>query len=170
MDFSACRDQLANNGEAIAALVAGVTQEQSQIRPSPQEWSILEVINHLYDEEREDFRQRLDILLHHPGKAWPPINPQGWSTERGYNQRNLTTSLHHFLEERQKSLVWLDELAAPDLQRSEPHPAGGVFHAGDMLAAWVAHDLLHLRQLVELRWFLMNGMVRPYSPDYAGDW
>ncbi len=170
MDFAACQMQLRQNGELIRELVAGISQEQATIKPFPEDWSVLEVVNHLYDEEREDFRQRFDYLLHRPGEEWPPIDPAGWVTARKYNERELASSLQNFLDERQKSLAWLAGLDQPNLEAFETHPVAGKFHAGDMLAAWVAHDLLHLRQLVELKYFLVGDVVRPYSPQYAGEW
>ena len=170
MNFATCQIQLRQNGELIRELVAGISQEQAKLKPSPEEWSVLEVVNHLYDEEREDFRQRFDYLLHHPGEAWPPTDPMGWVTSRKYNERDLANSLQNFLDERQKSLAWLAGLEEPNLDLFDTHPIAGKFHAGDMLASWVAHDLLHLRQLVELKYFLVGEWIRPYSPRYAGEW
>lgn len=170
MEFAACQEQLRQNGDLIRQLVADITEMQAKIKPSPTDWSVLEVVNHLYDEEREDFRQRLDYLLHRPGEEWPPIDPAGWVTLRKYNERELASSLQKFLDERQKSLAWLASLDAPDLERFETHPIAGKFRAGDMLAAWLAHDILHLRQLVELKYFLLGDVIRPYNPTYAGEW
>ena len=98
-----------------------------------------------------------------PGR---PIDPGAWVHERGYNQRDLAESLERFSASRADSLEWLRSLRAlraPDLDRSEPSPRGGRFHAGDMLAAWVAHDLLHLRQLVELHYAWTAQQLQPYS-------
>ncbi|MCP4419972.1 MAG: DinB family protein [Chloroflexi bacterium] len=170
IDLLACQQQLEQNGGLIGQIVSGITQEQSKLKPSAEDWSVLEVINHLYDEEREDFRQRFDYLLHHPGKKWPSIDPAGWITARKYNERELASSLHNFLDERQKSLVWLAGLENPNLELYEMHPQAGKLYAGEMLAAWVAHDLLHLRQLLDLKYFLMQEIIRPYSPRYAGEW
>jgi hypothetical protein len=39
-----------------------------------------------------------------------------------------------------------------------------------MFAAWVAHDLLHSRQLVELHWAWVNLQAGGYPVGYAGDW
>ena len=39
-----------------------------------------------------------------------------------------------------------------------------------MFASWVAHDNLHIRQLVELRRNLIERMTQPYDIGYAGDW
>ena len=103
-------------------------------KPAPDSWSILEVVNHLYDEEREDFRVRLDTILYHPGRPWPPINSTGWVTERAYNQRDLSHYAEAFLKERRKSLAWLRGLETPDWQASVTAPFGQI-SAGDMFAA-----------------------------------
>src|SRR4051812_25654449 len=107
MDLTFALTRLTHSADAIAALARGVTSEQARWKPSPEEWSLLEVICHLYAEEREDFRQRLDLTLHHPATIWPPIHPSTWVTERAYNQRDLDSMLAAFLEERDRSLVWL---------------------------------------------------------------
>ena len=111
MDANRLISELAAGEQIIRSLVEGITQEQAQLRPAPDSWSILEVVCHLYDEEREDFRQRLDYTLHKPGEAWPPIDPGGWVTSRAYNTRRLENSLAGFLAERQRSLDWLNSLA-----------------------------------------------------------
>jgi hypothetical protein len=46
----------------------------------------------------------------------------------------------------------------------------GRLSAGDMLMSWVAHDLLHLRQLVELHYAYHKQQAQPYDIGYAGDW
>ena len=162
-------NQMAAQAGIIHSLTLGITTDQARWKPNPQSWSILEVVNHLYDEERYDFRVRLDIILHHPAQPWPPINPAGWVTERLYNQRDLAESVDDFLKERQQSLAWLRGLAEPDWQASVTAPFGQLA-AGDMFSAWVAHDLLHMRQLVELRWGCTLQAAQPYQLNYAGEW
>jgi hypothetical protein len=170
MDFSGCQLQLRQNCELIRKLVADISPEQARRKPSPDDWSVLEVINHLYDEEREDFRQRFDYLLHRPGEPWPPIDPQGWVTER--HTTSATCPLRcktSSMSGKSRSPGW-PLWTTPPSTPTETHPVAGEFHAGDMLAAWVAHDVLHLRQLIELKYFLLVELVRPYNPQYAGDW
>ncbi len=169
MDIQKLSNRMENNASSIASLSRWVSDEQARWKPDAQSWSILEVINHLYDEERQDFRVRLEYILFRPGEAWLPINPQGWVVERQYNQRNLNESVDNFLAEREKSLAWLHGLNSPDWDATCPTPWGQIT-AGDMFSAWVAHDLLHLRQLVELHWAYTNQAVKPYSTQYAGEW
>lgn len=169
MEINYAIQQLKGNEKIIRGMVDGISGEQARWRPEPKSWSILEVINHLYDEDRSDFRVRLDIILHNPGKPWPGINPQDWVTERSYNERDLAESVENFVREREKSIVWLDGLGTPDLETIYESSFGSM-RAGDMVSAWVAHDLLHMRQLVELKWAYTNYMLLPYETAYAGDW
>jgi hypothetical protein len=169
MDLDRIITELAYQAEAIRALVEGVPDEQARWRPSPDAWSILEVIHHLYDEEIEDFRRHLDHILYHADQPWPRIDPGGWVTQRRYNEQDPTALLARFLAARQESLAWLAGLDAPDWHAAIAMPWGSL-QAGDMLASWAAHDLLHLRQLVELHYAWMQRTIAPYSVEYAGEW
>ena len=161
---------LRENSEIIRNMIQDMTDETARYKPDADSWSVLEVINHLYDEEREDFREHLDQILHRPDEPWSPIDPQGWVTERGYNGRSLPDSLAHFLQERQRSLDWLEELETPNWDAFRATPWRNQITAGDMLASWVAHDILHMRQLVELKWATTLPDLEPYQVDYAGVW
>lgn len=162
--------QLRQQAQTIRTLVDPITLEQARWKPNAEQWSILEVINHLYDEEREDFRQRIDYLLHKPGEEPPPIDPQGWVTARAYNARDLVPSLQNFLRERDESIAWLHNLRAPNWSASYTHPDGFTITAHDFLVNWAAHDLLHLRQLVALHYAWHQDQVRDISLEYAGGW
>ena len=167
--LESCLTRLSSSAETIASLARAVSDVQARWKPSPEAWSVLEVICHLYDEEREDFRTRVDFTLHKPDADWPPINPVGWVTERGYNQRDPAASLEAFLSERRKSLAWLRSLQNPTWESTHTSPRGSM-RAGDVLAAWVAHDHLHIRQLNQLHWQYLSQDVAPVSLEYAGGW
>jgi hypothetical protein len=168
MDFNACVQNLSVNAIAIQHLVAEMDAVQARWKPSPKDWSALEVINHLADEEREDFRARIQHVLSGSDKPAPPINPQGWVVERAYNQRDLDASVADYLQERQRSLEWLRGLT--DVSWEMPVREVPNFRVGDLLVSWVAHDMLHQRQLVELKWAYGAEIFAPFSPDYAGEW
>jgi len=161
--------QLESNARRIQAMVEGIPTDQARRRPDPEAWSLLEVVNHLSDEEQFDFRVRLDLILHNPSSPWPPIDPQGWVTARKYNERELADSLQKFMEERSRSLAWLRRLGQVNWEARVPTPWGSI-SAGDMLAAWVTHDLLHMRQLVEWLHSAVIQLSQPYDGEYAGPW
>ena len=162
-------DRFGKNRGVFESLVRGISLEQAGWKPSPDKWSMLEVVNHLYDEEREDFRQRLALVLVDPVQPFPPIDPRNWVTTRGYNERELDASLDNFFAEREKSLVWLRQLSAPNWENQNEGP-NGLLSAGDLLASWLAHDFLHIRQLARLHWQYVGAIGDPYQTTYGGPW
>jgi hypothetical protein len=169
MEHSYIISLLTNNAERIKSMVAGISLEQARWKPDPSSWSIIEVVNHLYDEERRDFRIRLDIILHHPEQEWPPIDPEGWVIAQRYNERELESSLESFLKERRVSLEWLNSLEKLDWNKVYQAKFGPI-SAGDMFCSWAAHDQLHLRQLIELQRGYTELQIMPYQIEYAGKW
>jgi hypothetical protein len=169
MKFSNLYAELDNSTEIIRSLLFGISQEEAQLKPNEKSWSMLEVTCHLYDEEREDFREHLDFILHRQDEEWHAIDPQAWITERKYNQQNFMEMQEKFLEERAKSLAWLDSLSEEDWDTTYTSEYGTV-SAGEMLSCWVAHDNLHIRQLVELRRMHIERITQPHPIVYAGEW
>jgi uncharacterized damage-inducible protein DinB len=156
------------NVDIFTNLFQNVSDEQARWKPGRDRWSILEVINHLYDEEREDFKQRIELVLNNPEAAWPPIDPERWVIQRSYNEREFKQSLQNFLAERDKSLLWLNQLVSPDWQATHRHPKMGPMSAELILANWLAHDLFHIRQVNDLHFACLKEMVKPVPLDYSG--
>lgn len=169
MDFRTLYDEFRNSTEIVRALLSGITQEEAQVKPTPKTWSMLEVICHLYDEERQDFRERLDFILHRQDSDYRVINPGKWVTERKYNEQDFDAMKEKFFAERAQSLDWLEEISNSDWNTIYRFKNDSVT-AGEMFASWVAHDNLHIRQLVELRRHRIVSITQPYPIGYAGDW
>lgn len=169
MDFPTLYQELADSTEMIRALLKGIDQEQAQVRPEADAWSFLEVICHLHDEEREDFREHLDFVLHRQNEEWHVIDPQSWVKERKYNEQNFIQMQEKFFDERSKSLEWLNGLTDIDWGRTYTSEFGSM-SAGEMFSSWVAHDNLHIRQLVELRRARIERITQPHPIGYAGEW
>lgn len=169
MEFKTLYRELTLSTEMIRSLLVGISQAEAQVKPGRGSWSILEVVCHLYDEEREDFREHLDFILNRQHEEWHPISPFAWVTLRKYNERNFKAMQGKFFAERKKSLAWLKKLRNSDWNITYKSKWGSM-RAGDMLASWIAHDNLHIRQLVELRRTRIEKVVKPHKIRYAGDW
>ncbi len=169
MDYETLFTEFVNSTEIIRALLTGITQTDAEIKPSPEAWSILEVTCHLRDEEREDFGLRLDSILNRPDEAFEMIDPQGWVSARKYNEQDFESARQDFFTRRAHSIEWLQSLAGVDWDTTHTDEYGSVT-AGEMFAAWIAHDNLHTRQLVELRRARIETITKPYPIEYAGEW
>ena len=163
-------ERLAAGAPAVSALVAGLPAEEASRRTDPDRWSVLEILCHLRDEEREDFRVRIDFTLHRPGETWPGIDPQAWVSARNYAAEIPATALAEFMSAREDSLRWLWGLDDPNWEAAYDHASLGRLSAGDLLASWAAHDLLHLRQLAGAIFRLTEAAAEPHGTDYAGRW
>lgn len=169
MNFPSLYLELVDSTDMIRSLLAGITQDEARIKPAPDSWSILETLCHLLDEEREDFRGRLDIMLHRPNEKWRPSDPEGWVSARRYNDQDFAHVKSRFFAERSQSLDWLKGLEGANWDSSYATDFGSMT-AGDMFVSWVAHDNLAIRQLVELRRARIERLAKPYALRYAGEW
>jgi hypothetical protein len=170
MNYNYIIEKLEGNASTFKSLLENISDEQARWKPSPQKWSLLEVTNHLYDEEREDCRQRIKNVLEDPAKTWSPVDPENWAIEREYNKREMNESLDNFLEERQKSVEWLKSLSSPNWKVIHNHPKLGEMSAEKLLLNWLAHDYLHVRQISFLNWSYLSQKAPQIDLNYAGDW
>lgn len=166
---SYCIEQLSNNKRIFQALFNAVPAEAIHFRPAPEKWNILEITCHLFDEEKEDFRARLLNTLEDPTRAWAPINPAEWVIERAYAGKQFSTVSQLFLAERDQSVQLLHSLKNPMWKNEHVHPSLGKMSAEKILASWLAHDILHQRQLL----YNLHSYLASYSEQdlsYAGRW
>jgi len=167
------KEQIINNLESNIKVFEGlcdnITSEQARWKPSPDKWSILEVINHLYDEEQLDFRARVEKLLKND-RDWKPIDPQGWVTSKKYHEREFRSSLENFIKEREHSVKWLRSLNNEGWDTPLEHPKLGTFTAYKMLSAWLAHDYLHIRQIMRILYQYLEEVGKNDMIMYAGKW
>jgi len=163
-------DRMESNATVFEGLLRSVQPSQAKWKPGPEKWSLLEVINHVADEENEDFGMRLRLVLENPATEWPPIDPERTAIERQYNSRDLSESLDRFLRARSQSLAWLRGLQNPNWESAHARPTGGALRAGDLLHSWLVHDLIHIRQINRLHYEYFTATSRGFSSEYAGNW
>jgi len=140
------RRELGRLPGVLDALLAGCDEEAARTRPAPGEWSPVEILCHLRDEETEDFGARVRVIV--DGAAeFTRIDPERWAKERRYREASLPDALEALRTRRRASLDLLASAATDTLAGSRPHGRLGRLSGLDLLAAWVAHDRIHLAQL-----------------------
>lgn len=170
MNVTELIDSLERFRNLIPHVVAEVSPNDARWKPADGGWSIVEIICHLADEEEFDFPARVRSTLEDPDKPWAPIDPEGWAVSHKYNEQELAAAVGRFVRLRAASVDWLRALKHPDWTRTHEHPKFGPFQAGDLFAAWVAHDSLHLRQIAKRFFQLAQQNAGGFSTRYAGDW
>lgn len=169
MNAGALIGRLERFAGVLPAVVSAVTESEARWKPAKEHWSVLEVCRHLLDEEREDFRPRLESTLRDPAAAWAKLELEGIAERRKYNEADLKETVAAWVEERRRSVAWLRSLTKPDWSVAYQHPRGPIC-AGDLLASWAAHDALHLRQIAKRLHELAGRDGGEFKTAYAGAW
>ena len=162
-------DSLEQNIIVFHDLLKNVPDEIIRWKPSEEKWNLLEIVCHLYDEERDDFRIRLKHVLETPDKPLPSIDPTGWVLSRKYASKNFLETLTDFEYERKISVAWLRSLQHPSWDNFYAHPKLGHLSAKLFLSNWLAHDYLHFRQITKLK-FDYLAQTSGEGLGYAGSW
>lgn len=168
-DYLIITDRLEENSSVFRALLSDISADLYLWKPNPGKWCLLEIVCHLYDEEREDFKARTRHVLETPANPLPPIDPQGWVNARSYMQQNFADKLHGFLTERAHSVQWLRSLRNPQWSYAYQHEKFGAMTAKMFLTNWLAHDYLHIRQITGLKYEYLRTQSHE-DLNYAGDW
>lgn len=162
-------DQLAINKATFSSILTNPNPEIIQWRPSPEKWSWLEIACHLYDEECEDFRARIRSCFDAPDQPFKSIDPAGWMKSRNYGKQDYSSKVEAFLSSREESITWLRNLHDPNWMLGNDHQHFGRMSARMLLCNWLAHDYLHIRQLIRYQFLHLGGSV-DIKLDYAGTW
>jgi hypothetical protein len=169
MDYNKIINHLSRNREVFKNLLFGLDKTEYLWKSKPDKWCLLEIICHLFDEEREDFRARIFHLFENPELLLPQIDPPGWVQERIYIQQNYSEKLDNFLKERERSVKQLRALTNPNWTNEYNHPVFGKMTPKLILSNWLAHDYLHQRQIIRVKYeYLKN--LSDETLSYAGEW
>jgi hypothetical protein len=165
--LAGARTDLARLPLVLDALLGGLDAALWRERPVPTEWSPLEIVCHLRDEEADDFGARVRVIVE-GGDRFTPIDPERWAEERSYRDADPTVALAAFRERRAANLAFLATVSADRLRAAVAQPTAGMLSGLDLLAAWMTHDRLHLAQLSATLARLGARRFTPLRSDYAG--
>lgn len=133
----------------LRALVTRVDSALLKRQPSPDEWSIIEIVAHLADAE-EMVIKRIERMLTENDPALPAYNPEDLAGARGYRTRDLNEELDRFTAVRTSLTARLGDIDDDGWQRTGQHEEVGEITVQDMTAHMVAHDAIHLAQIAHI--------------------
>jgi hypothetical protein len=163
VDLEVANAVLARTPAALSVLLSGIPQAWLDAREGPKTFSPIDVLGHLIYGEQVDWVPRIRIILEE-GEARPfdPFDRVGF--EDLIAGKSIQDLLGTFATLRNQSLTGLSALKLQPsmLARTGTHPALGRVTLGQLLAAWVVHDLGHLAQIERV-------MARQYR-EAVGPW
>ena len=169
MDHNRVIENLKTNRDVFSALLVNKHEYEYLWKPNATKWCLLEVVCHLYDEEREDFRARVKHTLETPNEPLTMFDQIAWVQDRKYIEQDYNQMVEKLLDERNNSITWLKSLKYPSWGNAYHHPKLGPLSAEHFLANWLAHDFLHIRQIVGLQFQYLK-VTSENDLSYAGSW
>ena len=169
MELQSVIAELERNRKVFTATLADMPQALISWKVNPKDWSLLEIICHLVDEEKEDFRARIEHALSKPGTPLKPIDPAGWVQKRDYGGQDFEKKVQQLDKERQVSIAWLKTTTDLDWDNTVLHPEYGSMPAHSFLYNWLAHDYHHIRQINGIKYHFLKQNSGD-SLEYAGNW
>ena len=146
----------------VGALVDGVPETFVRATEGEGTWSPSDVVGHLVHGERADWLGRTRHILSGDPSPFTPFDRTAQFRES--EGKSLRELLAEFTELRGRNVAELRslKLGEGDLARTGRHPDFGEVTLGQLLAAWVVHDLDHVAQIART-------MAKVYT-DAVGPW
>jgi FMN phosphatase YigB (HAD superfamily) len=133
----------------IVESVRGLPQVDWGRRPSPESWSLTEIMCHLRDGEVEVNLPRVKRILEEENPFLSAAAIDGWARERNYQTQSGPEALEAFVAAREEKLAILDRLSPDDWKRPARHAVFGPTTLQELVTFINEHDRLHLRQIRE---------------------
>lgn len=150
MDRAATTAYLRSVPDLIEAALQGLSDDDLRRRPSPDEWSLLEVCCHLRDYAEEE-GNRIRRLVEEDEPALETYDQEEWARERNYrgdDPARVRTALRAFWG----GLAYqLEGLSDAQWERGGTHPERGAVTVRSRAEREVEHARAHLEQLRAIR-------------------
>lgn|SRR5450756_335925 len=143
------RDLLANRGQLLQQL-QGLREESAWTRPEPEEWSTVEVLQHVADVDQLAVRRFSDIQS---GKAnMTGYDRADWEgVRKAAEEDGLAGVLLRINSARQEMLQAISDLSGADLEKAASHPRYGRMTIRQVIDMELRHDLDHAQQIAKTR-------------------
>lgn len=159
MELTDAVSMLSRTPAVLETWLAGLPPEWLHRNDGADTWSAYDIVGHLAHGDATNWLPRARMIVEHgTGKAFEPFDRVAMLRRP---HQSISVLLNEFADARRSSL---DDLSTMDLDPSllGLHPELGEVRLGQLLAAWVAHDLTHLGQIGEV-------LARRYRED-VGPW
>lgn len=119
-------------------------------RPTPDDWSLTELVCHLRDVEREVHQPRIAAILSEQQPFMAGVNADSWAETRSYASQAGSMALADYLAARHATVASLRELDDAAWHRHGQHAFFGQTTLQELVFLAVQHDRNHDIQLQKL--------------------
>jgi hypothetical protein len=143
-------ERFRRGGEILASATTGCAGVELDYKPSPDKWSIRQIVCHLADSEQVGaMRFRQTIAEENPTIQW--YDEGAWAEKLDYSRRKLSVAVETFRRTRAENFDLLRELPAEAYSRMATHSKFGPKTLLDLLRTYAEHAENHVVQLRQVR-------------------
>lgn len=133
----------------LARLIYGASDQKLGRRPSPDKWSIVEILAHLAEDELvTSWRYRQ--MIEHEGETLLGFDQELWARLGNYAGWSARDALELFRLLREANLRMLSVLVPEEWERSGNHAERGNLTVRELVRHMAAHDVNHVKQIETL--------------------
>lgn len=162
-DLNKSYEILERTPSVLRTLLSDLSDDWIINNEGPETFSPYDVIGHLIQGEKTDWRDRTTMILEHGAtKSFVPFDRFAqFEQSKG---KSLQQLLDEFEKLRKESLSWLRSLnlTETDFIKKGTHPELGEVTLRQLLSTWVIHDLTHIAQITRV-------MAKQYKEE-IGPW
>jgi uncharacterized damage-inducible protein DinB len=152
LDRAALLATLAATPARLRAALKGVSKKLLLWTPGPGKWSILEIVAHLRDMEREAYLVRYRRILSEDNPTLPDIDGDQLALTRDYRGMKLPEVLRDWLKARKECLKLLKSVKGSSWERPGVHQTAGPLTMEILLRRHaVGNDQAHLGQIEAIK-------------------
>jgi len=145
-------ETLAATPQALKAAIRGLPRKVLVFTPAPGKWSILEILCHMRDMEREAYLTRYRRILAEDEPKLPDVNGEALAIERDYRNAKASDVVREWLGLRRENLQMLRKTGRAQWARAGVHETAGRLTMEDLIRRHaVGNDEAHLGQIEAIK-------------------
>ncbi len=145
-------ETLAATPQALKAALKGLPKKLLLFTPAPGKWSILEILCHMRDMEREAYIERYTRILSEDEPRLPDINGEALAILRAYRSQKAPEVLREWVALRRQTLQLLRKTGKAQWARAGIHETAGRLTMEDLIRRHaVGNDEAHLGQIEAIK-------------------
>lgn len=137
-----------NNGyNSLLDVLYNIPTEAIDFKPSPEKWSIREIIIHLADSEANAY-VRIKKALAENGSPVTAYDQDKWASKLHYDSQSIDENLELFKMLRNLTCKLLNLIRDDEWNNYMAHPERGNISVKDYINELIEHDATHIRQIM----------------------
>ncbi len=145
-------ETLATTPQTLKASLKGLSKKVLLWTPAPGKWSILEILCHMRDMEREAYIERYTRILSENEPKLPDLNGEAFAVLRAYRGQKAPEVVREWVALRRQTLQLLRKTGKAQWARAGVHATAGRLTMEDLIQRHaVGNDEAHLRQIEAIK-------------------